>query len=141
MAVVCTATDGLEVDIALGGHALRADEPAGLGGGDTGPSPFGLLLASVGACTTITIMDAARQRNLTVDRVKVAVSSKVSKVPSSASDPELSLTRIRRVIEIEGDLSHEDREWLRSRGEGCAVSRALEGGLPVDTSSPVATGG
>jgi hypothetical protein len=34
--------------IESGSHALRADEPARHGGGDSGPSPFGLLLSGLG---------------------------------------------------------------------------------------------
>ena len=43
------------VHVDAGGHAIRADEPVGHGGGDTGPPPFGLLLSGLGACTAITL--------------------------------------------------------------------------------------
>lgn len=39
----------------MGSHVLTADEPAALGGGDQGPAPFDLYLASLAACTAITL--------------------------------------------------------------------------------------
>ena len=42
------------VRINAGGHALRGDEPADRGGADTGPAPFGLLLAGVAEKTPVT---------------------------------------------------------------------------------------
>ena len=48
-------TDRYHVDLQAGRHALAADEPADGGGADTGPTPFGLLLSGLGACTAITL--------------------------------------------------------------------------------------
>jgi uncharacterized OsmC-like protein len=40
---------GFAQEIEVGGHRLRADEPAAEGGTDTGPTPYDLLLAALGA--------------------------------------------------------------------------------------------
>jgi hypothetical protein len=42
-------------EIILGNHHLQADEPVGSGGYDAGPSPYELLLAGLGACTSMTV--------------------------------------------------------------------------------------
>ena len=42
-------------DVAMGRHAMKADEPERLGGADSGPAPYQILLASLGACTSITL--------------------------------------------------------------------------------------
>ena len=46
--------------IRVGRHALTADEPAALGGGDAGPPPYGLLLSALAACTAITLRIAEK---------------------------------------------------------------------------------
>lgn len=48
--VIVSSESGLAQEIVLGKHRLRADEPAPFGT-DTGPSPYELVLASLGACT------------------------------------------------------------------------------------------
>ena len=40
---------GFAQQIVTGSHQLTADEPRSAGGDDTGPSPYDLLLAALGA--------------------------------------------------------------------------------------------
>jgi putative redox protein len=130
VAVECVSEgDSFAVRVSVAGHELTVDEPERLGGTDTGPSPFAILAASVGTCTAITVVDAARDRGLSVDRVHVTVRLKQNKVSSSAGDPRLFITEIRRSIEIDGDLTAEDRGWLYRRGESCPVSRSISAGI------------
>lgn len=132
MAVVCVSEGtSFLVEATAGHHRLVVDEPAGLGGTEAGPDPFDLLMAALGACTAITVVDAARERGLTLERVVVSVSAKASKLAARPGDPDLSIRELRRVIEIHGDLSPEDRAWLTARGEDCAVARSLVRGVAV----------
>ncbi len=135
MAVECGSQGtSLRVEVRAGRHRMVVDEPERLGGTDAGPDPFDLLMAALGACTAITIADAARERGLPLEGVRVTVSAKTSKLASRPGDPELLIRELRRVIEVDGDLSPEDRAWLAERGGDCAVHRSLVAGIPVRTS-------
>ena len=60
--VVRGSAAGFSQDILAGGHRITADEPALAGGTDTGATPYDLLLAALGACTSITIGIYARRK-------------------------------------------------------------------------------
>jgi putative redox protein len=47
--VVVSSTRNLQQEVRAGPHRFIADEPADLGGNDTGPDPYSLLLSALGA--------------------------------------------------------------------------------------------
>src|SRR5690242_18092860 len=59
------------VRIRTGHHDLTADEPHENRGADAGPSPFGMLLASLGACTAITLRMYAERKSWNLTSVQV----------------------------------------------------------------------
>ena len=66
-------TDRYRTEINVGGHALIADEPPALGGGGVGPAPYDLLLASLGACTAITLRMYADRKGWPLESVEVGL--------------------------------------------------------------------
>ena len=86
--VVRGSAQGFGQEIAVGGHQLLADEPVVLGGTDTGPSPYDLLIAALGACTSMTISLYARRKawpleSVTVNFVNAAPSVTLATVDGS----------------------------------------------------------
>ena len=46
---------GFAQEVLIGSHRLTADEPIAAGGTNSGPSPYDLLLAALGSCTSMTV--------------------------------------------------------------------------------------
>ena len=107
--------------IAAGRHALRADEPASLGGGDTGPTPYDLVNAGLGACTAMTNRMYARRKGLALDHVSVTLRhDKIHAEDCESCETRAGrVDRIRREITLAGDLSAEDRAKLLEIADKC----------------------
>lgn len=124
---VRTTGEGFAQDIVAGRHELRADEPIAAGGTDSGPSPYDLLLAALGACTAMTLELYARRKLWPVARVSVRLRhSKIHAADCADCETrEGKLDRIDREIEIEGPLSAEQRARLLEIAEHCPIHRTL----------------
>ena len=61
-------------NISVGSHVLQADDPSDYGGNDAGPSPYELLTAALGACTSMTVRMYAERKQWPLEEVQVKVS-------------------------------------------------------------------
>jgi putative redox protein len=66
MTITISFPGGAAVDATIGGHTVRTDQPAPAGG-DTGPSPFDLFLASIGTCMGFYALRFCQERDLPTD--------------------------------------------------------------------------
>lgn len=108
--------------VEAGHHRFAADEPEAVGGTDTGPGPYQFLLASLGACTSMTIRMYADRKNWPVERVSVALSHEKVAGPAGAR-----IDRIERAITLDGQLDEEQRARLLEIADKCPVHRTLHG--------------
>ncbi len=127
---------GYLTEITAGKHQLLADEPASVGGSDLGPSPYGFLLSALGSCTAMTLRMYANFKKIDLKEVKVVLThDKIHAADTDdAEDQKGKIDRIKREIEISGDLTSEERKRLIEIADRCPVHKTLEGKPEIVTS-------
>ena len=132
--VESAAPDFLE-NISAGRHRFQADEPVSAGGQDAAPTPYELLLASLGACKAITLRIYAQRKRWPLEAVRLSLSharvhaEDCANCTSGASQIE----RIEVEIRLVGALSDEQRRTLLAVAEKCPVQRTLTSGVQIRT--------
>lgn len=125
--------------VQAGKHRLFADEPASVGGTDTGPSPYDFLSAALGACTSMTLRMYAEFKKIDLGAVTVDVShDKIHyKDCQECTEEEQSkmgkIDRFERRITVEGDVSPEIADKIEEIANKCPVHRTLEKNSKVIT--------
>jgi putative redox protein len=128
-------TGPFSTEVEAGRHRLAADEPTEAGGEDSGPSPYDLLLASLGSCTAMTLRLYAARQGWLLDGVTVVLSHD-RVYAEDCADCETTdgrLDRISREITLDGDLTAEQRARLMSIAERCPIHRTLKSELVIET--------
>lgn len=127
--------DGFLQDIQFGPyHHIVADEPVAYGGTNRGPSPYGLLAAALGACTSMTMRMYARRKGWPVDGIEVDVfHHKVHAQDAESGKTAPGVDEFVRTIRLTGPLSPDQRKRLLEIANRCPVHRTLEAGARVVT--------
>lgn len=125
----------LSQDITVGSHVLAADEPESVGGDDTGPTPYQLLSAALGACTTMTMRLYADRKEWPLERAAVTIRhDKIhAKDCEDCETREGKVDEFIREIELTGPLDGEQRDRLLEIAEKCPVHRTLHSEVTVTT--------
>jgi putative redox protein len=122
-------------DVVAGTHRLLADEPVKAGGLDSGPSPYDLLLAALGACTSMTLRLYAERKQLPLARTQVTLRHEKIHAADCAEceTKEGKIDRIERAIALDGDLDAEQRARLMEIADKCPVHRTLKSEIDIRT--------
>lgn len=123
-AVATIGTTNWATQVVMGQESLIVDEPAALGGQGAGPAPYDVLLASLGACTAITLRMYAERKGWPLTGVEVDL--------KHYKDGDRS--KIERVLQLIGTLEDEQRARLADIAERTPVTLTLKGGADITTS-------
>ncbi len=121
-----TGAGQFQVQVAVHGTRFFADEPVEVGGQGSGPSPYELLAAGLGACTCMTIRLYADRKGWPLERARTNVRHE----KTAGQTPADTFTRL---IELDGPLDAEQRAKLFEIADKCPVHRTLEGGAHIVT--------
>ncbi len=111
-------------EASVGPHVVVVDEPADVGGGDSGPTPVELLLTSLASCKAITARMYVDRKGWDVSRIEATA--------RVAAQEGHVVTRIDVEMRIEGSLSDEQRARVLAIAEQCPVQKSIGAGVRVD---------
>jgi len=126
---------GFAQEIVVGPHRLAADEPTAAGGTDVGPNPYDLLLASLGACTSMTVTLYARRKQWPLEAVTVRLRhGRIHATDCAECETrEGMIDRIEVDVELEGPLTEEQRARLLEIAGRCPIHRTLTSEIDIRT--------
>jgi uncharacterized OsmC-like protein len=114
-----------------------SDEPADVGGSNAGPSPYQLLTAALASCTSMTLQMYARHKGIALDEAIVNVTH--DRIHAEDCEHcemrEGRIDQFVRTIELKGELTDAEREWMLEIADKCPVHRTLKGEIDIVTRS------
>ena len=131
--VIQIGQEKYRTEVSAGGQTMVVDEPVEVGGAGGAPTPYDLLLGSIGACTAMTLRMYADRKGWPLERVTVRLRQARSHAQDCADCPtkHVGLNQIERDLEMEGPLTDEQRERLTQIADRCPVKQTLERGIKV----------
>lgn len=133
--IVRGSAGGFAQEVIAGSHRFASDEPVSAGGTDSGPTPYDLLLAALGSCTSMTIAMYARRKQWALERVTVRLrhSRLHAEDCAGCETREAKLTIIERDIALDGELDEDQRARLLAIANRCPVHQTLTSEIDIRT--------
>ncbi len=128
--VKTAGSEKFQQQITAGNHSFVVDIPKDKGGEESGPDPHELLLGSLGACTSITLQMYAKRKGWDLKNVSVKLTEEEIDDPQEQGK---KLTKITRDIHVDGNLTQEQIDALRTVADKCPIHKILSGPKQIAT--------
>jgi len=131
--IIARNSEGYRIEVDVGGHTIISDEPTDVGGTGTGPDPYGLLVASVGACTAMTVRMYALRKKWPLGAVTITLKHSRSHAEDDrlCENMPVRLDQIDMTVQLEGQLSAEQRARMLEIAGKCPLHRTLAAGVRI----------
>lgn len=132
--VIVRSAGAFRNEIEVGPHRLIADEPIEAGGGGAGPTPYDLLSAALGTCTSMTLHFYARRERIPLTGVEITLANDRMYAKDCADCVTTSgfLHRFEVKIRLLGDLTADQRAKLMDVARRCPVYKTLTSEIRID---------
>lgn len=120
-------TEGYQTILSNGKHSIIGDEPIASKGTDLGLAPTELVLAGLAMCKTATVRFIARKNHWDVGNVQAQLEQVVER-----RDGKLH-TVVQVAMQIEGNITEEQRQELLKQADACYIHRMLNGTFDIAT--------
>jgi len=118
--------EGYQSIITNGKHSIIGDEPLSSRGTDLGLSPTELVLAGLAMCKVTTVRYIARKNGWEIGNIEAELQQKVDR------EPEGMKTTVTIDLQIEGNITDDQRAELLRKAGSCYVHRMLKGEWNID---------
>lgn len=134
MPVVLRSRGSFRNEVEAGPHQWVLDEPADAGGGGEGPTPYDMLAAALGGCTSMTLHYYAKREKLPLEGVDVTITHDRQNVKdcSDCSTQSGWIHRFKVEIKLHGPLDEAQRQRLLVIAGRCPVAKTLQSEIRID---------
>lgn len=132
--VIVRSSGSFRNEVMAGNHRLIADEPVSAGGTDEGPTPYDLLSAALGTCTSMTLHFLSKREGIPLEGVEILVANDREHAKDCADCLSKSgyIHRFDVKIRLRGNLTPEQRERLFNAARRCPVYKTLSSEIRID---------
>jgi uncharacterized OsmC-like protein len=128
--VKSSSKDSYKQEINTGKHHIAADAPKAFGGEEAAPDPHELLLAALGACSSITMQMYAKRKGWPLSGVDIQLSESKQ---DDTQNPGQSMALISKNIKVSGELTAEQVTELKTIADKCPIHKLISGSKEINT--------